>query len=125
MKKWLKAVAFVVALLAFALFVINPAYIKPSSSTARQIAESYMKKQTSVQQYEVTAAEFWYDDAHIQLMYNVKPTENGKEKWINNENEISEDGWVRGKTAFIRYYKIGNFYFTGLSLKFKLPTQFA
>lgn len=123
MKSKLKNIVFLVALLAFGLFMVNPTYIKPSSDVAREIAESYMRKQTSVEQFDITTAELWYDTGHVQFIYSVKPTESGMEKWSQGGGQKTDDGWIKNKTSFIKYYRIGNFYFTGLSLKFKLPNK--
>lgn len=121
MKKIFKDIIFFIALIAFAIFVLNPVYVKPSTETAEIVAESYMKKQSSVEQFEILVAEIWQDGKHIQFVYNVKPTEDGMEKWSTPDGQPTEDGWITGKKAFVKFYKIGNLYFTGLSLKLKIP----
>ncbi len=119
MKKGVKiAVISAVCVLAIAAFVVlaHPVYVSDGSPT--RIAESYLEKQFQLEDYKVDDAQFvLYDNTqYVYASYSVKPKEKFFNEWNAGNGEQGEDGWLVNKSAFITCYKIGNIYFTGLSV---------
>lgn len=118
MKKGVKiTIISVVCVLAIAAFVIlaHPVYISDGSPT--RIAESYLEKQFQLDDYKVENAQIvLYDNIrYIRTSYSVKPKEKFFDEWCAGNGKQGDDGWVVNKSAFVRCYKIGNVYFTGLT----------
>lgn len=110
-------VSFVIVVFVGAcIFYFRPTYISPSDSASRKIAESYLDKQITLEDYNVESVNviFYNNDKILEIDYSVRPKEEAYDKWCGSDGEKDEDGMVK-KHSYIRYYKIGNIYFTGIN----------
>lgn len=113
------AVLFLFTAVCLALhFTVNPTIVRENSDDAAvKIAESWLGKQLSLRDYEVTEAHFFtFEDPQTQyvaMTYSVKPRESALTCWYAGNGEAGEDGWLVGKYGFIVYRRIGPFVVTG------------
>ena len=100
-------------------FTVNPTFVRggDESAAARKIAESWLDKQISLRDYEVTEAHFFtFEDPHTQyvaMTYSVKPRKAALKNWYAGNGEDGEDGWLVEKYGIITYRFIGPFAVTG------------
>ncbi len=124
MKKKIIEITVAVCLLAAVCltlhFTINPTIVRGvSDDAAVKIAESYLRKQISLRDYEVTEAHFFtFEDPRTQyvaMTYSVKPYKNALTCWYAGNGETGEDGWLVDKYGYIPYRRFGPIVITGFA----------
>ena len=122
MKKKIIGAATVLFLLAAVCltlhFTVNPTIVREvSDDAAIKIAQSWLGKQISLRDYEVTEAHFFtFEDPqtkYVAMTYSVRPYENALTCWYAGNGETGADGWLVGKYGFITYRRFGPFVITG------------
>lgn len=122
MKKKITGTATVLFLLAAVCltlhFTVNPSIVREvSDDAAAKIAESWLQKQISLRDYEVTEAHFFtFEDPqtrYVAMTYSVKPYGNALKSWYSGNGETGADGWLVDKHGFISYRRVGAFVVTG------------
>lgn len=99
-------------------FTVNPTIVREvSDDAAAKIAESWLQKQISLRDFEVTEAHFFtFEDPqtrYVAMTYSVKPYEIALTDWYAGNGEDGEDGWLVDKYGFIAYRRFGAFVITG------------
>ena len=102
-------------------FTVNPTIVREvSDDAAAKIAESWLRKQISLRDYEVTEAHFMTvrgtQKKYVAMTYSVKPRENALTSWYagnGEDGEDGEDGWLVDKYGFISYRRAGPYVVTG------------
>lgn len=99
-------------------FTVNPTIVREvSDDAAVKIAESWLDKQISLRDYEVTEAHFMTvrgtQKKYVAMTYSVKPRENALTSWYSGNGEDGADGWLVDKYGFIAYRRFGSFVVTG------------
>lgn len=122
MKKriWIVLPLFLLAVICPALhFTVNPTIVRSTGdAAAKEIAESWLQKQISLQDYEVIDAHFMElrhsQDAYVAMTYSVKPRKYAVTDWYVGNGETGEDGWLIEKSGMITYRMIGPIAVTGI-----------
>ena len=101
-------------------FTVNPTIARgEDEAAAAKIAESWMRKQISLRDFEVTEAHFFtFEDPqteYVAMTYSVKPYENALTCWYAGSGETGNDGWLVEKFGFIPYRRIGPVVLTGFT----------
>lgn len=101
-------------------FAFNPTFVRAEDEAAAvKIAESWLRKQISLRDFEVTEAHFFtFEDPqtkYVAMTYSVKPYENALTCWYAGNGEDGDDGWLIEKSGFIPYRRIGPVAVTGFT----------
>lgn len=113
------AVLFLLAAICLALhYTVNPTIVREvSDDAAIEIAKSWLDKQISLRDYEVTEAHFFtFEDPqtkYVAMTYSVKPYKSARKDWYSGNGEDGADGWLVDKYGFISYRRAGAFVVTG------------
>ena len=99
-------------------FIVNPTFVRNGNdnAAARKIAESWLDKQISLRDYEVTEAHFYQmpsGEHYVCMTYSVRPYKTALKDWYAGNGESGEDGWLITKYGMIAYRFIGPFAVTG------------
>ena len=99
-------------------FTVNPTFVRNGNenAAARKIAESWLRKQISLRNYEVTEAHFYQmrsGERYVSMTYSVQPYKTALKDWYAGNGENGEDGWLINKYGMITYRFIGPFVVTG------------
>ena len=99
-------------------FTVNPTIVREvSDDAAVKIAQSWLDKQLSLRDYEVTEAHFFtFEDPqtrYVAMTYSVKPYSIAFNDWYAGNGEDGADGWLVGKYGYIAYRRFGSFVITG------------
>ncbi len=120
MKKRITAVVlFLFAAVCPALhFTVNPTIVREvSDDAAAKIAQSWLDKQLSLRDYELSEAHFFtFEDPqtrYVAMTYSVKPYSIAFNDWYAGNGEDGADGWLVDKHGFIAYRRFGAFVVTG------------
>lgn len=121
-KKIPKAVAITVlsviavAVIGAVIFFFRPTYISSDKNIPLSIAESYLDKQTTLDDYKITEVATLLNnkEKYVVVSYSVKPKDGKYDEWAVGDGTAGKDGWV-DKHSFIAYFNIGNIYFTGIN----------
>ena len=99
-------------------FTVNPTIIRSGDNAAVTLAESWLEKQISLRDYEVTEAHFYAlrsGERYVCMTYAVQPKKIAFTDWYSGNGEIGEDGWLIEKFGMITYRMIGPIAVTGLA----------
>lgn len=101
-------------------FTVNPTIVREvSDDAAVKIAESWLRKQISLRDFEVTEAHFFtFEDPrtkYVAMTYSVKPCKNALTCWYAGNGETGKDGWLVDKYGYISYHRFGSIVLTGFS----------
>ena len=113
------ALFLVIAVCLIVHFTVNPVLVPGGNenAAARKIAESWLQKQISLRDFEVTEAHFFtFEDAqttYVAMTYSVRPYTHALTCWYAGNGKNGEDGWLVNKYGFIAYRSFGPFAVTG------------
>lgn len=111
-------VLFLLAAVCLAVhFTVNPTIVRETGDDAAvKIAQSWLDKQISLRDYDVTEAHFFtFEDAqtkYVAMNYSVKPYEIAFTDWYAGNGEDGADGWLVDKYGFFAYRRFGPFVIT-------------
>lgn len=110
------------AVCAIVHYTVNPTIVREvCDDAAPKIAESWLQKQISLRDYEVTEAHFFtfedpqtkYAAKYVAMTYSVRPYPYSSACWYAGNGEDGGDGWLVEKHGFISYRRVGPFVVTG------------
>lgn len=105
-----------VAAIGAVIFFFRPTYISSDKNIPLSIAESFLDKQTTLDDYKITdvATLLSNNEKYVVVSYSVKPKDGKYYEWAVGDGTAGKDGWV-DKHSFIVYFNIGSVYFTGIN----------
>ena len=98
-------------------FTVNPTIVRNGDDAAAKLAESWLDKQISLRDHEVTEAHFYETrsgERYVCMTYSVQPKKTAFKNWYAGNGEIGEDGWLIDKYGMVSYKIIGPIAVTGV-----------